>query len=816
MAQQGELVPFAREVVDVPVADEMSESFLAYSMSVITSRALPDVRDGLKPVQRRIIYSMFGMGIRDDTPTRKSARVVGDTMGRYHPHGDGAIYDALTRMGQDFGRNVTLVHPQGNFGSLDDPPAAARYTECRLTTAAMDMIGEIGEDTVDFRPNYDGEGSEPITLPGLLPNLLVNGVSGIAVGMATNMAPHNLGEVYEAIKLVMTKRRPPPTVEELMEVLPAPDFPTGGVIIDEGLRDAYLTGRGTIRVRARAEVGQVSARKQGIDITELPYLVGPERVIAKIKELMLAGRLNGIADVKNLTDRHHGLRIQVECKTGVNPRAVLTELYRLTPLEETFAINNVVLVDGEPRTLGLHDLCQAYVDHRLDVVMRRSRFRLAKAQDRLHIVEGFLIALDAIDEVVRLIRASQDTAEARSTLMERFSLSEPQTNAILEMPLRRLTALEKLKLEEERDELTATIADLEALLASEQRQRTTVLKELGALVDRHGWTRRSTVIRSDDVDDVMPAEPLPLEITDDPCTITLTTSGLIGREEGDGTPKPTLGRHDVLVDLVRTTNHATVFAITDRGRALTVTAMEVPEVAGRNRGAAASEVVDLQHGESVIAIAVAGRAQNSLLDEISTADTAPLMLVTRGGVVKRLTPTELAGTRSGQPVVKLKDDDLLVAAFPAPDGAEVVLVADDAQVLRTAVDQVSVQGRAAGGVAGIKLKAGAVVVAAGLAPAGAMVLSVTDTGTAKLTDAAEIPAKGRGTGGVRLTRFKSESRLAWAHVGPLDDLVAVVGQDDNPTRADSAPVALTLGVTRRDTQSSTTEDRLLAVGTRRF
>ncbi|QGG96133.1 DNA gyrase/topoisomerase IV subunit A [Actinomarinicola tropica] len=802
MAHQGELVPFAREVVDVPVAEEMSESFLAYSMSVITSRALPDVRDGLKPVQRRILHAMHSMGIRDDTPTRKSARVVGETMGKYHPHGDGAIYDALTRLGQDFGRNVTLVHPQGNFGSLDDPPAAARYTECRLTTAAMDMIGEIGEDTVDFRSTYDGESSEPITLPALLPNLLVNGVSGIAVGMATNMAPHNLGEVHEAIKLAMTKRRPKPTIDELMAVLPGPDFPSGGIVIDDGLRDAYETGRGSIRVRARAEVGQVTARKQGIEITELPYLVGPERVISKIKELMLAGRLNGIADVKNLTDRHHGLRIQIECKTGVNPHAVLTDLYRLTPLEESFGINNVVLVDGEPRTLGLYDLCQAFVDHRLDVVVRRSRFRLGKARDRLHIVEGFLIALDAIDEVVRIIRGSQDTAEARAGLMGRFSLSEIQANAILDMPLRRLTALEKLKLEEERDELVATIADLEAILGSEQRQRTLVLKELGKLVERHGWERRSTVISADQVRDAQPAEPVPLEITDDPCIVTLTTSGLLGREPGEGTPKPSLGRHDVLVASVATTNHQPVFAITDTGRALTVTAMEVPEVAGRNRGAAASEVVDLKHGESVVTITTPGEH--------------PLLLVTRKGVAKRVAPDELAGTKSGQNVIGLKPDDKVVAVLEAADDDEVVIIASDAQTLRTVVDQVSIQGRAAGGVAGMKLKGDATVVGAGLAVPGAMVLSVTDTGTAKLTDVAEIPTKGRATGGVRLTRFKSEKRLAWAHVAPVEDLVAVVGKEDNPTRPDSTPVVLPLSPTRRDTLSTATEERLLAVGTRRF
>ncbi len=804
MAQQGELVPFAREVVDVAVTEELSESFLAYSMSVITSRALPDVRDGLKPVQRRIIYAMYRMGIRPDTPTRKSARVVGETMGKYHPHGDSAIYDALTRLGQDFTRNITLVHPQGNFGSLDDPPAAARYTECRLTDAAIDMIGEIDEDTVDFRSTYDSEGEEPVTLPGLLPNLLVNGVTGIAVGMATNMAPHNLGEVYEAIKLVMTKRRPKPTIEELMEVLPGPDFPSGGIVIDDSLRDAYLTGRGSLRIRARAEVAQVTPRRQGIEITELPYLVGAERVVSKIKELMLSGKLPGIAEVKNLSDRHHGLRIQVECKTGVNPHAVLTELYRLTPMEESFGINNVVLVDGEPRTLGLYDLCLAYVDHRLDVVVRRSRFRLGKARDRLHIVEGFLIALDAIDEVVRIIRASQDTPEARQSLMERFSLSEIQATAILDMPLRRLTALETLKLEEERDDLVARIADLEAILGSEQRQRTIVLKELGDLVTRLGQPRRSTVIRADDVSDVVGSsvEPMAMEIGDDPCVVTLTTSGLIGREPGEGTPKPSLGRHDVIVATVDTTNHSPVFAITDTGRALTVTAMEVPEVAGRSRGAAVAEVVDLKHGEKVVTIATGGGQ--------------PLFMVTAAGVAKRISGEELAGTRSGSPVIGLKGDDRLVAAFPVAEGQEVLMVADDAQVLRTAADQVSVQGRGAGGVAGMKLKGRAAVVAAAVAEPGAHILSVTDTGTAKLTDAAEIPAKGRGTGGVRLTRFRNEKRLVLAHVGPPESIAVVVGQEDAPTKPDPTPVPLQLLPSRRDTISTATEEPILAAGTRRF
>ena len=340
---------FAREVVEVPVADEMSESFLAYSLSVITARAIPDVRDGLKPVQRRILWSMLQMGVRPGTPFRKSARIVGDTMGRYHPHGDAAIYDTLVRMGQDFSRMVPFIDPQGNFGSLDDPPAAARYTECRLAEPAMDMVRELDEDTVDFRPTYDGEGDEPVVLPAAMPNILVNGTSGIAVGMATNMAPHNLREVEKAIALVMTKRRPKPTIDELMAVVPGPDFPSGGIVVDDGLRTAYETGRGTFRIRAKAHVEQTGRSRQAIIVTELPYLVGPERVIGKVQELANNGKLVGIEGIADLSDIH-GLKIQIDVKPAVNPQAVLQELYRLTPLEESFGVNNVVLVDGVPTT----------------------------------------------------------------------------------------------------------------------------------------------------------------------------------------------------------------------------------------------------------------------------------------------------------------------------------------------------------------------------------------------------------------------------------------------------------------------------------
>ena len=433
----------AREIVEVPVADEMRDSFMPYALSVTTSRAIPDVRDGLKPVQRRILYVMADLGLRPGTPFRKSAGVVGEVMGKYHPHGDGAIYEAMVRMGQTFSMSVPLVDPKGNFGSLDDPPAAYRYTEARLTSAAMAMVIDLDEETVDFLPNFDGEREEPTCLPAAIPNLLVNGASGIAVGMATNMPPHNLAEIAAAIDHVLMNRRPKPSVDDLMEFVEGPDFPTGGIVVDDGsLREAYATGRGTIRVRARAEIENITARRQGIVVTELPYAVGPERVQTKIRELVSAGKLDGIAAVVDLSDRNHGLRLVIECKTGVGPHGLLEKLYRLTPLEESFGINNVALVDGVPTTLGLYALCQHYVDHRLDVIVRRTEYRLARAEDRAHVLLGLLLALDNIDQVISIIRGSDDASAARSELMNLLKLTEVQATHILDMQLRRLTALE--------------------------------------------------------------------------------------------------------------------------------------------------------------------------------------------------------------------------------------------------------------------------------------------------------------------------------------------------------------------------------------
>jgi len=792
MSKQQKLLPedqsFAREVIEVPVAEELKESFLAYSLSVITARAIPDVRDGLKPVQRRILYSMLRMGIRPDTPHRKSARVVGDTMGRYHPHGDAAIYDALARMGQPFSRGMTLIDPQGNFGSLDDPPAASRYTECRLTAAAMAMVGELDEDTVEFRPTYDGEATEPGYLPALLPNLLLNGTTGIAVGMATNMPTHNLAEVHAAITLTMNKRRPKPTIDEMLAVLPGPDFPSGGIVVDDGIREAYETGRGTIRIRARAHVEDIGRGRQAIVVTELPYLVGPERVISKLKELNEAGRVTSIADFKNLSDRHTGLRLQVTVKPGHNPQAVLGELYRLTPLEETFGINNVVLVDGEPRTLGIHEMCRHYIDHRLDVVVRRTRHRLARAEERLHLVAGLLMALEVIDEVVAIIRGSEDAATARDGLMDRFDLSRLQTDHILDMPLKRLTALETRRLLDERDDLEASIRDFTTLLGSEKRQRTLVLDELAEAVKSFGRPRRTEIVHPDDLpvfDSVTTTE----DVDDEPCVVTLSTSGQIARSPVDGAKRATPGRHDVLVASLLTRTTATVTAVTSDGP-------------GRARGAGAAQAFGTNRGEVIHTVVAEG-------DE-------HLVVVTANGVAKRLTQDEVRATRSGKPLLKLRPGDRVVAAFTAHDGVDLVIVASDGQALRTPVDAVSVQGRGAAGVAGMKLRSGVVVVGAAPVLGDDTLITVTDTGGVKATPLSELEARGRGGIGVRVSKLADGSALSLTHIGQPMGLLAIMGTDEDPRRPDPNPVPLILEPTRRDLVSTASERQILAIGPARW
>ena len=766
---------FEERILDIDVVDEMQGSYLEYAYSVIYSRALPDARDGLKPVHRRIVYQMDEMGLRPDRGYVKCARVVGEVMGKLHPHGDASIYDALVRMAQPFSMRVPLADGHGNFGSLgnDDPPAAMRYTECRPSEAANLMTESIDEDTVDFTPNYDGQEQEPVALPAAFPNLLVNGSSGIAVGMATNMPPHNLGEVIAAARHLI--RYPNADLDSLMRHVPGPDLPTGGRIVGlTGIRDAYETGRGTFKIRATVTVDNVTARRKGLIVTELPFSVGPEKVIAKIKDLVGAKKLQGIADVKDLTDRAHGLRLVIEIKNGFVPEAVLEQLYKLTPMEESFGINNVALVDGQPLTLGLKELLEVYLDHRFDVVRRRSEFRRTKRRDRLHLVEGLLTALIDIDEVIRIIRSSDNSAQAKQSLMERFSLSDIQTQYILDTPLRRLTRFDRIELESEMERLQAEIAELTRILESDTELRKLVSAELAAVAKKFGTDRRTVLLESAG----SPAATVPLQVADDPCRVLLSSTGLLARTaNGEPFPEDADARrvkHDVIVSAVPATARGELGAVTSSGRLLRINVVDLPQLPetaaapNLSGGAPISEFVSLDDGETVICL--------TTLDESSPG----LAIGTEQGVVKRVVP-DYPTNKEELEVITLKDGDRIVGAVELRTGDEdLVFIADDAQLLRYQASQVRPQGRAAGGMAGLKLTEGAKVISfTAVDPAvDAVVFTVAGSRgtlddsvqtTAKLTPFDQYPRKGRATGGVRCQRFlKGEDclSLAWAGAVP--------------------------------------------------
>ncbi|MGW5970700.1 DNA gyrase/topoisomerase IV subunit A [Streptomyces sp. NPDC055186] len=766
---------YEERILDIDVVDEMQGSFLEYAYSVIYSRALPDARDGMKPVHRRIVYQMNEMGLRPDRGYVKCARVVGEVMGKLHPHGDASIYDALVRMAQPFSMRVPLVDGHGNFGSLgnDDPPAAMRYTESRMTEATGLMTESIDEDTVDFAPNYDGQEREPVTLPAAFPNLLVNGASGIAVGMATNMPPHNLREVIAAARHLI--RYPNADLDALMRHVPGPDLPTGGRIVGlPGVRDAYEKGRGTFKIRATVTVEDVTARRKGLVITELPFTVGPEKVISKIKDLVGSKKLLGIADVKDLTDRAHGLRLVVEIKNGFVPEAVLEQLYKLTPMEESFGINNVALVDGQPLTLGLKELLEVYLDHRFEVVRRRSEFRRGKRRDRLHLVEGLLTALVDIDEVIRLIRSSENSAQAKQRLMERFSLSDIQTQYILDTPLRRLTKFDRIELEAEQERLTEEIEELTRILESDAELRKLVSAELAAVAKKFGNDRRTVLLDGS----AAPVAAVPLQVADDPCRVLLSTTGLLART-ANAEPFPVDAgakrvKHDLIVSAVPATARGEVGAVTSAGRLLRVNVIDLPQLPetmptpNLSGGAPTAEIVSLAEDEQVVCL--------TTLDESSPG----LALGTQQGVVKRVVP-DYPSNKEELEVITLREGDRIVGAVELRTGEEdLVFITDDAQLLRYQASQVRPQGRPAGGVAGIKLSEGAKVIAfAAVDPAAdAMVFTVAGSRgtlddsvqtTAKLTPFDQYPRKGRATGGVRCQRFlKGEDclSLAWAGAAP--------------------------------------------------
>ena len=838
--------PTDGEIVDLDLSTEMRTSFLEYAYSVIYARALPDARDGLKPVQRRILFQMDRMGLRPDRPHVKSSRVVGDVMGRLHPHGDTAIYEALVRLAQPFTMRLPLIDGHGNFGSLDDGPAAPRYTEARLAAPALALTADLDEDTVDFAPNYDYTLTEPEVLPAAFPNLLVNGAAGIAVGMATNMPPHNLVEVVAAARHLLT--HPEASLEELMAFVPGPDLPAGGMIVGlDGIREAYRTGRGKFLTRATAHVESVSPRRKGIVVTELPYMVGPEKIIARIKEAVGSKKLQGITDVADLTDRRHGTRLVISVKNGYNPEAVLAQLYKHTPLEDSFGINNVSLVDGQPHTLGLRELLEVFVRHRLTVVTRRTRFRLGKRRERAHLVDGLLIAILDIDEVIAVIRSSDDAATARTRLMQVFDLTEPQASYILELQLRRLTKFSVIELEKERDELAREIEALEAILADDVLLRRVVSRELAAVAEQFGTPRRTVLMEAsgervtssaagaatpDDAPaasgggtkragtsaqpmTLMPsASPVPLTVPDDPCRVMLSATGLVARTPGAEPVARTGGRqpHDALTSQVSTTARGRIGAVTDTGRLVlldVVSTSEVPRTDGAPGLAGATPVrqlVDIEPEEKVVGLVPVGSAEH-----------APIVLATAEGVIKRVKPGDEPRNAESWEVISLSDDDRVVFAGTAADTDFLAMVTSDAQLLRFPAAKVRPQGRGAGGMAGISLREGARVIAGAAVPedllAEAVVVTVagaegslpgTGGGSVKVTPLDRYPAKGRATGGVRSHRFlRGEDELvaAWVGVAPARAL-----------RDGGKPVPLPDADERRDGSGSPLPAPIVGIG----
>ena len=758
-------------VQPIEIQHEMEQSFLDYAMSVITARALPDARDGLKPVHRRILWSMFSTGIRPDRPHRKCATVVGDVIGNYHPHGDNAIYEAMVRMGQTFSLANTLIDPHGNFGSPSDPPAAYRYTECRLTDLAMRMVESIDEETVDLIPTFDGSGEEPLVMPARFPNLLVNGSQGIAVGMATNIPTHNLTEIIDATLHLIDN--PDATVADLMEFVQGPDFPTGGLIMGRaGLTSAFTTGRGSIRIRARAEIVE-DGRNTQIVVTEIPYQQSIENIEQKIADAVDRKILDGIRELRNESAKGQ-TRFVIELKRDAPASVVLNNLYKHTPLQTSFAANMVALIDGVPRTINLADALNAYVQHQIEVVTRRSQYRLQQAGDRAHIVEGLLRALDLIDEIIALIRASEDRASALSELqLEPFEFSERQANHILDMQLGRLTRLGRTRLEEELVELQERIKELEEILNNDTQLRAVIKNELSEVREEHDTPRRSQIV-FDEGD--MEVEDL---IDNEPVVITLSKGGYIKSVAADtfrtqgrggrGVQGARLKEDDILVRVLTTTAHSYLLFFTNKGKVYRLKAYQVPMMDRTARGTAVVNLLQLEPDEVVEALI---DTQEFVADEF-------LLFVTRKGVVKKTAFTEYDKNRTnGLIAINLREGDELVRVIQVRASDDVVLVSSAGQAIRFAGDQVRPMGRSAAGVRGMKLRPDDVVVAAAATSEDDQrhLLTVTEGGYGKRTPIDAYPRKGRGTMGVKgikLTEARGASVIG-ARMVDLDDEVIMV------------------------------------------
>ncbi len=764
------------KIIPIEISQEMKKSYIDYSMSVIVGRALPDVRDGLKPVHRRILYSMIEQGITPDKPYRKSARIVGDVLGKYHPHGDSSVYMAMVKMAQDFATRGLLVDGQGNFGNVDgDSPAAMRYTEARMSRLATELLRDIDKETVDFGPNFDESLQEPLVLPARYPNLLVNGSNGIAVGMATSIPPHNLGEVIDATVHYIDNRDC--TTEDLMEHIAGPDFPTGAMIIGtEGIKEAYRTGRGKVRVRARAEIEELPKGKQQIVITEIPFQVNKSRLVERIADLVRDKKVEGISDLRDETNRH-GIRVVIELKRDVNANIILNNLYKHSQLEETFSIINLAIVDKTPKVLNLKQYLESYVDHQKDVITRRTQFELKKAQARAHILEGLKIALDNIDRVISIIRGSENGQIAKEKLIEEFALSDIQAQAILDMRLQRLTGLERDKIDNEYKELMERITYLESILADENKLFGVIKDEMLAIKDKYADPRRT---------EIKPAEgeiALKDLYEEEEIAITLTHLGYIKRLPADtyksqkrggrGISALTTREEDFVTDLISTTTHSLMLFFTNRGRVYKLNAYEVPEGKRTSKGMAIVNLLQLNPGEKI------ARTISFNTDSKENEDLKYLLFATKSGIVKKTPISDFKNiNKSGLIAINLKDGDELIGVNRTNGEEDIILVTENGMSIRFNENDVRAMGRTATGVKGITLSKGDHVVSMDLISNGADLLVVSEKGFGKRTETEEYRPQIRAGKGIKTYNINSKTgKLVGATLVDEDDEMMMINSN---------------------------------------
>ena len=756
-----------KNLVNVNLTKEMKTSFIDYAMSVIVARALPDVRDGLKPVHRRILYGMNELGVTPDKPHKKSARITGDVMGKYHPHGDSSIYEAMVRMAQWWSYRYMLVDGHGNFGSMDgDGAAAQRYTEARMSKIALEMLRDINKNTVDFVDNYDANEREPLVLPARFPNLLVNGATGIAVGMATNIPPHNLGETIDAVKLVMDN--PEVTTKDLMEVLPGPDFPTGALVMGKsGIHKAYETGKGSIVLRSRTEIEETKTGRERIVVTEFPYMVNKTKVHEHIVRLVQEKRIEGITAVRDESNRE-GVRFVIEVKRDASANVILNNLFKMTQMQTNFGFNMLAIQNGVPKILSLRQILDAYIEHQKEVVVRRTRFDKEKAEARAHILEGLLIALDHIDEVIRIIRASETDAEAQAELMSKFKLSERQSQAILDMRLRRLTGLERDKIQSEYDDLLALIADLADILAKPERVSQIIKDELDEVKRKFGDQRRTELM----VGEVLSLEDEDL-IEESDVLITLSNKGYIKRlDQDEFTAQKRGGRgvqgtgvkdDDFVRELVSTSTHDHLLFFTNKGRVYRLKGYEIPEYGRTAKGLPIVNLLKLDEGESI---------QTIINVESERSDDAYLFFTTRHGIVKRTSVKEFANIRqNGLKALNLKDEDELINVLLTEEDTDIIIGTKFGYAVRFNQSAVRGMSRIATGVKGVNLREGDTVVGASVITDQDEVLIITEKGYGKRTVATEYPTKGRGGKGMKTANVAEKN-------GPLSGLLTVKGDED--------------------------------------